>query len=142
MKESELKEKLAISIIIAYFFILLSVVILWMCKGFTEEEMTTTLAILLPTFAAYFTYGYNFIDENKQNSEDNNTQEIYLKTSYKYMVFSIPLIYVVFLFILLLLKSFAFVFESFEQFKLLLGVTESIFGIIVAKLISSLFEKK
>jgi small-conductance mechanosensitive channel len=139
--EDKLKSTLGILLVIAHFLVILLVVVFYFLEAFLFEEMTTTLALIIPMFAVYTTAIVKSIIENR-NIEHNPTVPVRNVTnSFVFISLVIPVLFTLFVLALVVLKAFNVGFDKFEQFKILIGLTETIFGIYVGQIIGSLFDK-
>ncbi len=138
MTEQRLKTGLGIFLILAHFSILLLVIFFWLLGGFRTEEMTTAIAIIAPFFASYTTAIIRHIIESKNRVRDSGRS---VNAVFTFISFFIPTLFVLLVGSAVVLKAFNIALASFEDFKLMLGAAETIFGIYVGQLIFSLFEK-
>jgi hypothetical protein len=141
MTENKLKSTLGIFLIIAHFVVILMVVVFYFLDAFLFEEMTTTLALIIPMFAVYTTAIIKSIIDNR-NIEHNPTIPVpHVTNSFVFVSLVLPALFALFVLGLVTLKAFSVGFDSFEQFKILIGLAETIFGIYVGQIIGSLFDK-
>jgi hypothetical protein len=138
MNEVALKDRLGIFIVVSHFGLLLLAIVIWLAGGFLTDEMTTTIAIIAPFLATYTTAILKNIAEskNKVSARGKPVTDIFVLMS-----FCIPGAFAMLLAAALLLKAFNVGLRSFEDFKILLGTAETIFGVYVGQLIFSLFER-
>jgi hypothetical protein len=138
MNEVALKNRLGIFIIVSHFGTLVLVLVVWLAGGFLTEEMTTTVAIIGPFLATYTTAIIRYIAEsrNKVSARGKPVTGIFVLIS-----FCLPAAFVILLIAAVMLKAFNVGLRSFEDFKIMLGTTETIFGVYVGQLIFSLFER-
>lgn len=113
------------------------VVILFLFGGFLFEEMTTTISLIIPMFAAYTTAILKYAIKNK---EQINVKSKELNKVFVFISYSIPSLFIVFMVSLIILKACNIGFSSFEKFKLTLVSSETMFGAYIGFIISSLFE--
>ena len=138
MKQSTLKTALSAFLVAAHFVILFTVVLLWLNDGFLNEEMTTTLAIIGPFFAAYTT---TFVRYLLNSGFYVTMDDRKLPITSVCITFILPAAFVVAVFGAIILQAYGIWLRSFEDFKLLLGILECIFGVYVGLAIYSLFER-
>lgn len=119
--------------------IILLVVVLFLFSGFNFEEMTTTIALIVPMFSIYTTAIIKHITTNSKRKKDFS--EI-ITGEFVFITFFIPSLFVFFLILMIILKTFNVGFSDFEQFKIMLAISETIFGAYVGLVMSSLFEIK
>ena len=140
MTEPELKNRVGIFLIIGHFGVVLTVISISLLGGFSQEEMTTTLAIIGPFFAAYTTAIIRHIIHNRHVSTRKRKAR-QLTGTFVAISFALPTLFVSLLALVVVLKGFNIGINSFEYFKVLLGVLETSFGIYVGQIIFSLFER-
>jgi uncharacterized membrane protein len=138
MNEIALKNRLGVFIVLSHFGLLVLVIAVWIAGGFLTEEMTTTVAIIAPFLAAYTTAIIRYIAESKNKVRARGKQVTGIFAS---MSFGIPGAFVLLLTAGVLLKATNHGLRSFEDFKIMLGTAETIFGVYVGQLIFSLFER-
>ena len=137
MTEVQLKSRVGLFLIISHFSIILFIVILYLFNGFLFEEMTTAIALIIPMFSIYTTAIIKHIIANRTQ------RQAWSKTGtgeYTFIVFFIPSLFVFFLVVIVFLNVFNVV--AFEQFKIMLGMSETAFGTYVGLILSSMFEIK
>ena len=137
MKESRLKNSVSFFIIGFHFGIILLTICLWAIGGFLFEEMTTTVALIIPMFSIYTTAVIKHIIATKSI---NNIKNKNISSAYVFLTFFILSFYVISLISMIFLKSFNIAFSNFEQFKVMLGVIQTAFGAYVGLILSSMFE--
>ncbi|MCP4348644.1 MAG: hypothetical protein GY795_24455 [Desulfobacterales bacterium] len=137
MTEAQLRTRIGLFLIISHFSIILSVVVLQIFGGFLFEEMTTTVALIIPMFSIYTTAIIKNIISNKILTEKRSER---VTREYIFITFMIPSVFVLFLVAIIILKSLNTV--SFEQFKIMLTVSETVFGTYVGLVLASFFDIK
>ena len=137
MKESKLKSILGLLIIISHFIAILLTIFLWILGGFLFDEMTTTVALIIPLFSIYTTA---IIKDVIANRVSRPTKQKTVSPEYVFITFFIPGIFVFLLISIIILKSFNIGFEDFEQFKIMLGLLQTIFGAYMGLVLSSQFK--
>jgi hypothetical protein len=138
MNEIELKNRLGIFIVVSHFGMLVLVVVIWLLGGFLTDEMTTTVAIVAPFLASYTTAIIKYIVETKNKI---STRGKPVTSIFVFMSFCLPGAFSLLLIAAVLLKGFNIGLRSFEDFKIMLGTTETIFGVYVGQMVFSLFER-
>lgn len=137
MTRLQLKNKIGMFLIISHFVIIFLVVILYLFKGFLFEEMTTTIALIIPMFSIYTTAIIKYIIANsKLNRGFSET----VTKEFVFITFFVPSLFVFFLTAIIILKALNIGFSDFEQFKIMLAISETVFGAYVGLVMSSLFE--
>ncbi len=110
---------------------------LYFFGGFLFEEMTTTIALIIPMFSIYTTSIIKYIIANKNKIE---TELKLINKAYAFIAFAIPLIFVLLILSIVFMKVFNIGFSSFEQFKTMLAISETAFGAYIGLVLTSLFE--
>ena len=141
MTEDKLKSTLGIILVIAHFLVILLVIVFYFLEAFLFEEMTTTLALIIPMFAVYTTAIIKSIIDNKNTEHDPTVPLRNVTNSFVFVSLFLPVLFTLFVLALVVLKAFNVGFDKFEQFKILIGLAETIFGIYVGQIIGSLFDK-
>lgn len=139
MNEIELRNRLGIFLIVSHFGILLLIIAFWLRGGFLVDEMTTSVAIIAPFFAAYTTAILRSIIDSKHRTAARGRA---VTPVFAFMAFLIPSLFIALVAGAVVLKAFNVGLTSFEDFKILLGAAETIFGVYVGQLIFSLFEQQ
>jgi len=137
MTEVQLKNRLGVFLVGSHFFALLLVILFWLLGAFLTDEMTTSIAIIAPFFAAYTTAIIRYVIKNKNKIKAQGRE---LTPIFVFFSFLTPGIFVAVVILSIFLKGFNIGISSFENFKLMLATSETIFGVYVGQLIFSLFE--
>jgi hypothetical protein len=137
MTEVQLKSRIGIFLIMSHFFLILLIMILYLFGGFLFEEVTTTIALIFPMFSIYTTAIIKNIIANRTQRQ---TWSKDVTRDYIFITFFIPSIFIVFLISIIFIKVFNI--TTFEQFKIMLGVSETVFGTYVGLVLSSMFDVK
>ena len=137
MTELQLKNKIGLFLIISHFSIILFVVILYLFHGFLFEEMTTTIALIMPMFSIYTTAIIKNIIANRTQPQLWSKP---VTREYQFIMFFLPSLFIFFLVTINVIKIFNIV--TFEQFKIMLGISETAFGTYVGIVLASMFEVK
>lgn len=139
MTENKLKDEIGIFIILANLLVVGVALTLYFLGGFLFEEITTTIALIVPMFSVYTTAIIKSIIDHRNESVDSSAQ---VTKSYVFIVWIFPVLFTAYLVSLVLLKSYNIGFSSFEQFKTFLIASETIFGTYVGLVLSSMFRIK
>jgi hypothetical protein len=139
VREQSVKNTLGILLIVSHFLIVTLVIILYTIDAFLFEEMTTTVALIVPMFAIYTTAIVKNIIEHRN---DNQTDSKNVSSSFAFLSFFLPVLFTVLVMTVVLLRAFNKAFDNFEQFKIMLGIVETVFAIYVGQIIGSLFGKE
>jgi|SRR5215471_7438461 len=137
MVEGRIRKGLGLFIIASHFGAIILVIGLFFAHGFLFEEMTTTLALVVPMFASYTTAIVRYIIKHRHSPESQRT----VSMEFAFLAFSLPSIFVLCVFAMIVAKALNLAFQNFDQFKTLLAVLESLFGLYVGYFITELFEQ-
>lgn len=138
MTELKLKNQVGILIILANLAIIILVLVLFVMGGFLFDEMTTIIALTVPMFSVYTTAILkNIVSTRTEIAVDDGPT---VTTQYTFVSWLIPSAFCVYLGTIILLKALNVGFSSFEQFKVMLVASETIFGAYVGIVLSSMFE--
>lgn len=135
MRINKLQNFLGIYLILSHFVILALVIFIFLKLG-AITQMTTTLGIILPLFSVYTISIIRFVIKNRAGK----SSEAEVTRIYAFISFLFPTLLIVFVITVLLLRYFL-VIENFEHFKIMIGLTETFFGVYVGYIISSLYEE-
>jgi hypothetical protein len=124
-------------LVVGHFVILAAVFIMYTLSGFTFTELTTTISILLPITSIYTSTVIKEIIRDRE--EDGKTHPTY-SIAYSLISILIPLGFILYLFAIVILKSFNHGIENFDQFKTLLVSGETIFAAYVGLIVHSMFD--
>jgi hypothetical protein len=137
MTEHDLKVKLGVTLVASHFGILILLMVLFAAGGFKFEDLTTSVAIIVPMFAGFSTAVTTFIVDDRHST---NAWSPRVSSVYTMMSFAFPLVFTLILASAILAQSFGLVFKDFEQFKLALVLIEGIFAVYVGRFVYSMFE--
>jgi len=138
MSEQFIAGFVAVAFVTSNFLVIFLVIILYFLKGFTFEETTTTVAILGPVFAAY-TAGiirFAILHRDATKPSHRDTPQTFLFT---FISLFVPSMFIIAIFGVVILRAANLGVTTFEQFKILLGVTESLFAGYAGLLVNALF---
>lgn len=141
MLESRVRAIVGLFLVASQFGLMLLVIFLFAVprpRGFTFEEMTTTLGIFLPAFAAYTVPITRHIVDNRYKKTRGRQVDGLFVT----LAFALPMLFAAIVAGCTLLKAFGYAFENFEQFKTFLGIIQSAFAVYVGLFVTSLFESR
>jgi membrane protease YdiL (CAAX protease family) len=136
MTENKLRDYIGIFIIVANILVVGVTIALYFLGGFLFEEVTTTIALIVPMFSVYTTAIIRSIIANRLQSGDSSAK---VTASFLFIVWIFPAVFTAYLISLILLKSYNIGFSSFEQFKAFLIASETIFGTYIGVVLSSMF---
>jgi hypothetical protein len=139
MTEGSLRRNTSYGLIAAHFSLIVLVFLLWAFHGFTFSEMTTTVAVLLPLFATHTTAIAKYLVKNRVVVVDANAKMI--TGEFKFLALFLPTAFVLLILVLILLKAFNLAFGTFDEFKILLALCESIFGAYMTLIVTALYKQ-
>jgi hypothetical protein len=137
MTEMQLRNQIGMLLIASNILVVASTIVLFLLNGFLYNEMTTTIALVVPMFSVYTTAIIKSIIANRTKTKDETAT-----VSHQYVLLSwiLPSIFTIYLVALVFLKAFNVGFASFEQFKGLLVASETLFGAYVGLIVGSMFD--
>jgi len=121
--------------VVSHFVLILLLFGIFFTRGMNFAEFTTSLAIIVPMFASYTTVIIKFMIRHRSNLEEGVT----LRKAYVFLSFLIPTLFFFAVLVMIGGQVFSIGFENFEEFKKVLGVTESAFGVYVGYFIYAMF---
>ncbi len=111
---------------------------LYFIGGFAFNDLTTSIALLMPLFAGFTTMIVkDAIAEAAPEAAAIRTRE--LPWDFGFLTLAFCGSFTAYLFLIVTLKGFSVGFSSFDQFKMLLGASETVFGVYVGYLMPTLF---
>ena len=137
MTETQLKTRVGLFVVIAHFSILILVLVLYVLGGFLFNEMTTTSALIVPMFSVYTTAIIKYIIAGKNRMPCKGDP---VTGEYAFIAWFVPGLFVGVLIAAILLKAFNVGFSSFEEFKIMMGVLETVFGAYVGLVLASMYQ--
>ena len=139
MTESKLKTQIGIFLVVSNLLVIGAIIVLYFLGGFLFDEVTTTVALIIPMFSVYTTAIVKSIVSNRQVVVDSSPV---VNGSFIFITWVFPIAFTVYLVSLVLLKAYNIGFSSFEQFKTLLIASETIFGAYIGIALSAMFRKR
>jgi hypothetical protein len=140
MTEKTLKNLLGILIISTQVLAIALTLILWVFTGFTFDEMTTTIALIIPMLGVYIPPLYKYFYDQRLSSQLSNQGDRNLSASYIFTVLLFPSFLILLLIASIMLKALNVRFSSFEEFKGMLTIIQFLFGAYAMQLITRLFD--
>ncbi len=134
-----LKATVSSILVLGHFLTLSTVFFMYTLSGFTFAELTTTVAILLPITSVYTSTVVKEIIRDRVGEGSKKAYSAY-SMSYSLISISLPLAFILYLFAIVILKSFNRGVENFDQFKTLLVTGETIFAAYVGQIVHSMFD--
>jgi len=137
MTEAQNKSIVGLLLVFSHFGIIIMIFVFYVLGGFLFDEMTTSIALVAPMFSLYTTAIFKHFIKRKRKTKAK--AELLTK---EYIIISlfVPSVFVLFLGTIVVLKAYNFGLSSFEEFKIMLGVGESVFGIYIGLVLSSAFD--
>jgi hypothetical protein len=139
MSESKLRAIVGLFLVSAQFGLILLVIVLYALprpRGFSYEEMTTTLGILAPAFAAFTLPIVKHIVEHRYDRLKGRE----LGAQFVVLSLLFPTLFSLFVAGSILAKAYGWAFEGFEQFKTFFGIVQALFAAYVGYVIAGLFD--
>ena len=134
INETKLKRIIGVFLITSHFCVIFLVVVLYAFDKFTDSELSTTIGLILPLFTAYTTAIIRqFL--NEKSCDYKAQPELFPKI---FVTFFIPSIFVLFIFSIIMWKSFGSL--GFNSFTTLLGISETSFGGYVGMIVKEMFK--
>jgi dolichol kinase len=112
--EIALQNRLGIFLVLSHFAILLMVILFWLLEAFLTEEMTTTVAIIAPFFAAYTTAIIRHVIKTRNQVGARGRR---VTGVFAFLAFLTPVLFVVVVTTAVVLKAFNIGLTSFQNFK-------------------------
>ena len=139
MTETDVRRTVTYILCCSHFTVVVLVTVIWIFRGFTFSEMTTTVSLLVPMFATSTTAAIKYVIANRKKRADTTDTEV--SREFTRVSIALPVVFAAGLVALICLKAFNVAFESFDQFKILLALCESCFGIYLALIVAALYKK-
>jgi hypothetical protein len=136
MTERSLRDVVGVFIIVANLVVVGVTLLLYFLGGFLFEELTTTVALLVPMFSVYTTAIIKSFVSHRRQIRDSSPP---VTPQYVFVAWLFPVTFTVYLVALVVMKGFNVGFASFEQFKSLLIASEVMFGVYVGIVLSDMF---
>ena len=136
MTEQKLRDQVGIFLILSNLVVVITALVFYFLGGFLFEEITTTVALIVPMFSVYTTAIVKSFIEHRRNISDKSHV---VSGTYVFVVWLFPTSFTIYLVSLVVLKAFNIGFSSFEQFKAFLIASETIFGAYVGLVLGSMF---
>jgi hypothetical protein len=141
MKFGKLKNIIALLLVGSHLGTIAWLILLWaVWGGFVFEDLTTAIGLLLPLFAGFTTAIVKEAIALAAAGADAD-EEKEMPWLFAFVILAFCIAFIVFLLVIVTLKGFNKGFTSFDQFKVLLGLGESAFGIYIGLLMPTLFTR-
>jgi hypothetical protein len=133
-----LKRVVTVLMIASHLLTFFWLLVLYFLGGFAFDDLTTSIALLMPLFAGFTTMIVkDAIAEATPGSAPVRTRK--LPWSFGFLTLAFCGSFATYLLAIVTLKGFNVGFSSFDQFKVLLGASETAFGVYVGYLMPTLF---
>lgn len=139
MTEAGVKTGVGLFVVLSYFGLLVMTIALYAAGGFLFEEMTTTVALLVPMFGIYTSAVIKHILGSPRKLQAKGEA---VTNSYAFISFFVPILFALLVGIAIWMKAFNIAFSSFDQFKITLGILQTGFGAYMGLVLSALFKIK
>src|ERR1041384_4931145 len=108
------RTKIGLFFVVAHFTIIVYVFLCKFLGGFTFDELTTLIGLLIPLFSAYTSA---VIKDIIRHNQETTEKEIKYSKPFRIVIIFICSLFVLFLFTVITLKAFNYGFDDFEQLK-------------------------
>ena len=139
MNKAKLKNIVSYILIPSHLIVLGIAFVLYIKGGYSFEEFTTLLLIIVPLYATYTTLIIRYLTKDVPPPTTTTTTTT-LNPARTFFTIALPILLTIYFCTIIYLKAYNIGFDSFENFKGLLGVSEVIFGIYVGQFIQSLYD--
>lgn len=136
MNKRKLQNILGIFLILSHIGIILLVFFLFLPMN-DFSQLTTTLGLIVPMFSVYTTAIVRFIIKNMEHTEPSQQN---VSRMFVFLSFFLPSVFVMYLSSIILMKAYNYAFSNFDNFKVVIGLSETFFGVYVGQIIVSLYE--
>lgn len=136
MTEDALRNRVGVFLILSNLAVVFTALCFYFLGGFLFEEITTTIALIVPMFSVYTTAIVRSFVAHRRSTEDTSPK---VSGTYVFIAWLFPVVFTAYLVALVVLKSYSIGFATFEQFKALLIASETVFGAYVGLVLSSMF---
>jgi hypothetical protein len=137
MTEAKLRNQIGYLLIVGNMSVIVLILGLFFLGGFLFEEMTTTIALVFPMLSVYVVAVIKYVVAQKAVVVDQSEK---VSPQYAMLSWLIPSSLVLYLICIVILKAFNIGVSSFEQFKILLTVGQTVFGGYAGLILGSMFE--
>jgi hypothetical protein len=132
---SRVRSLIIITIFFGYLFVMFSLVAIWTKGGFDFDEFTTTVAIVAPLLASHIAaivaFAQTGATDSFQQREDRRIPRLNA-----IIAVTPPIALLALIVFSIYGKGFNLISITFEQFKVLIAVINSMFGVYVSSLVT------
>lgn len=136
MTESKLTDILGISLAVAHILLVFLVILMWGMSWFSFEEATTTISIVLPLLGVLVTGVVRTLTQRRNVISQKSRR---VNSAYVFVALWFPCLYVISVALAILAQGVGQILDSFEHFKALLAIIETVFGGYVGIALAPLF---
>ncbi len=140
MTEGRLRAGVAVFLIASHAVIPVLIFVMYLLGGFTRDELTQLLQIVVPMVTAFSALGIGYVISVKE-SEAARAKGAQLSRLFVTVTISFTTLFVVLLTTLILLKAFNAGLQSFRDLEMALATTETVFGAVTGRLLATLFKE-
>lgn len=141
MTERALRERTAIVLVAGHVLVPVSVLVMRALGGYSFEETTTAIGLILPFFASHVTMIVNYANAMQNRYRQTDTSPIVSKL-FVMVSFVFPVSLIIFMVTSVVLRAYHLVFEDFEQFKYTFAIAESLFAVYIGTSVITLFRSE
>ena len=138
MTESQLTVRVGLGLIMAHFFIFVTIVWAWAVGGMTFSEFLTTASVIVPLFTGYTILIAGFFWKTRLLPPALNEPKV--SAAWTVTVSLFAAFFVVALIASVIAKATNTAFKDFEQFKVALLLIETLFASLSSFAIKALFK--
>jgi len=138
MNKRNLQNILGVYLILSHCAVIILVFVLFVPMN-DFSQLTTTLGLIIPMFSVYTSTIVRFIIKNMENSNLSNQN---VSKMFVFISFLIPTIFVIYLTSIIFLKAYNYAFSNFDHFQVIIGSSETLFGVYIGQIIVNLYENK
>jgi len=140
MKEARLKKITYYFFLAAKLITVLMILISWGPDGFSSDQMTGTLTLVLPLFTVYTSLMFKQTVQNRYVSEEKIVSKK-LTSTFRTTTFFVLFIYVLLINVIIYAGGLGNLL-SFQKMQTVIGLVEAGFGVYVGQIILALFKKE
>lgn len=138
MNETRLKYALGMTIVLSHIIIVIYTFFLFSISGFSFDQFTTMIAIILPMLAGVSTPIISFIIDDRHRRDVSGRR---LTLSFVALSMLFPSVFFVCIFSAITLQALSLSFSSFDDFKAALVLIEGAFAIYAGRFVTTLYEQ-
>jgi hypothetical protein len=136
MKQHALKAIVSSIILIGHFATLVLILVMYLRSGFTFSEATATVSIFLPITCVYTSA---IIKDIVTNKEVRRRSQKKYSMGFVLLSCTITLLFTMYIFAIIIIKSYNLGIADFGQFKALLLLGETIFAAYIGQIVHAMF---